>query len=795
MGYTAIIAEKPSVAKSIAKVVGADVRRNTDGPCGWTEGNGYKVTWAFGHLVGLMSPAEMGFGAEDLPMVPGEWKTKVVTKTVGGKTVEDSMARKQLKNIRALFSGADSIIVATDAGREGELIFRYIYEFLGCTTPFKRLWISSLTDEAIRKGLSELKDGSCYENLSRAAHQRSRADWLVGLNASKALTLFTQSRRLLSLGRVQTPTLGMICQRYEDNRNFVPTPYWQVCAESDRDGTPLAVLTEKKYKEEAAAETDLEKVRADGRLRMSAVEKKSVTARPPLLYDLTALQRVANSRYGFTAEETLKTAQSLYEKKVTTYPRTGSRYIPDDVFRTVPSLLKKIAGMDILEDLRPHALALEGKTLCRKSVDASKVTDHHALLPTGVEPHELSPAEAKVYSLICSRMVEAFGGDSVSEVTTVTLVSAGVVFKAKGSVLTVPGWKAVSGGETAEEKREEGDEPEKTRLPKLAEGDVLPVRKAETVRKTDKPLPIYTDSSLLGEMETCGRRIEDEQTREAMKEVGLGTPATRAETIEKLIRRGYVVRDKKKLIPTEAGLQVWSMVKGKKIADVETTGRWERDLAMVERGEKDADEFERGICELVVEVVDDLRDAGHPLSGGNSPQRFCPLCGKPLKGQKYSFTCDGEEGGCGLKIPRSLCGKTLPDSALDKLCKGETTALLKGFVSKSGKKFEARLALDREGRKVVFVFPEAEAVDTSGLRCPKCSGALSDDSKAVSCSCGFKLWKTQLGASLSSDQVKSLLKGEKVYVTKMRSKAGKTFDAYVRLDPATWNTALEFPRK
>ena len=707
MGYKVIIAEKPSVGSGIAKVVGATDTSHKDKMCGWVEGNGYKVTWAFGHLVGLMSPEEMGFDNNAFPFFPEEWKTKPKMKKEGKEMKEDPVITKQIRIIEKLFSGADEIIVATDAGREGELIFRYIYEYLGCTTPFRRLWISSLTDEAIRKGMSELEDGRKYDPLSDAAHARSQADWLVGFNASRALRVITNFKGTLSLGRVQTPTLGMICQRYLDNKNFVPTPFWQISVDTERNSTAFNVQSEERYKTQEAAEQGLGRVKSARHQKVTKVEKNRSKTRPPLLFDLTSLQRAANSRYGMTAQETLNVAQSLYEKKFTTYPRTGSRYIPEDVFRTIPGLLKKVSSYG---PLGAHAAALEGRQLCRKSVDDSKVTDHHALLPTGVQPEGMSANEQKIYDLICARMIEAFGEDYIADVTNVTMQASDVVFKAKGSVPVHMGWKAVSGGDAAEEKKDDEDDGA-SKLPELAEGDLLPINEAAVVRKTDKPQPIYTDSSLLAEMETCGKKIDDEQMREAMKDVGLGTPATRAATIEGLILRGYIRREKKKLLPEELGLQIYEMTRGRKICDVKMTGEWERDLGLVEQGRIRASSFNEGITSFVRDIIQDMQANCRPIEGISPGRKYtCPLCGKPMRDMKFSIACDPAAGGCGLKIQKEVAGKTLPQTSLDKLTTLKRTGVIKGFISKSGKKFDAMLRIDEEKKALAFDFGEPAAV-------------------------------------------------------------------------------------
>lgn len=793
MKYKVIIAEKPSVAAGIAKIVGANTPHREKAN-GYLEGNGFRVTWAFGHLVGLQSPEQMGFAPGQIPMFPEEWKTKIIGKRdKDGKEAPDPIVAKQMKILDSLFAGAEEIIVATDAGREGELIFRYIYEYLGSHTPFTRLWISSLTDEAIRKGLNEIKDGNCYQALSDAAHARSEADWLVGFNASRALRLYTGFKGMVSLGRVQTPTLGMICQRYEDNKNFVPTPFWQISVDTEKSSTQFNVLSEEKYKTEDDANLCLGKVKAAKQLKVLKVEKKRSKTTPPLLYDLTALQRAANSKYGLTADETLKVAQSLYEKKFTTYPRTGSRYVPEDVYRTIPDLLKKVSN---LPELGPHAAALAGKKLCRKSVNDAKVTDHHALLPTGVTPSGLTPNEEKIYRLICGRMIEAFGEDFIADVTKVTLWANEVIFKTRGSVPVYMGWKAVFGGDTAEDKKDDDEEKADSKLPEMAEGDLLPINKAEVLQKTDKPLPIYTDSSLLGEMETCGKKIDDEEMREAMKDVGLGTPATRAATIEALIQRQYVVRQAKKLLPTELGLQIWNIVKGRKISDVKTTGEWERDLALVEQGKKKVGIFKNDITGFVGEILEDLKANCVPIDSSITaePTRTCPFCGHQMKNMKFSIFCDDADGGCGFKVPREVCGKKLPAAAINALCKGTSTTVIKGMTSKSGKKFDAALKVNKDTKKVEFDFGGV-SVDTSNVKCPCCGQAVKDSPALIECQCGFKLWKKQGGVKLSEKQITDLLAGKTVSVYGMKSQNGKTYNAKLTVNTETKNIDKDFINK
>lgn len=783
MSYITIIAEKPSVAVGIAKIVGAK-KRQTEGTIGYIEGNGYRVTWGFGHLVGLKSPEQIDggvFGQETLPMFPENWETEVRLKKNAktGKYETDDSARRQLEVIEKLFNGCTYIIVATDAGREGELIFRYIYEHLGCTTPFKRLWISSLTDEAIRKGLDEVKDGKEYETLSQAAHARSEADWLVGYNASRALKLASGSKVRLSLGRVQTPVLGMICERYDQNINFTPVPYWVLKMNTGTDEGKFTATSTTQFDNEDEAVGRMNDITTGNTATVKSVKKERKSYTPPYLYDLTNLQKAANSKYGMTAQQTLDTAQDLYVNKLITYPRTGSRFIPEDVYKTIPALIDKFKDY---EDLGKHAQNLDGKKLCRKSVDDSKVTDHHALLPTGILPKGLKDNERKIYNLICSRMLEAFGESYVADVTTVLLEAGGerTEFKARGSVPVSMGWKAVNGGD-ATENRKDDEEDEEQRIPALNEGQTLQVDKVESVRKETKPKPIFTDSTLLGEMETCGKYIEDEEAREKMKDVGLGTPATRAATIENLLQKGYIKRENKKLIPEELGKKVWSIVKGKKISDVATTGEWEKQLALVEQGKLKAADFNEAIKKFALEIIEDMKNFSFTVPAATKTDTACPFCGQPMNKGKKGLWCPS----CKAVIWSEKAKKKITKAMIKELAKNGATGYYDDFVSsKSGNKFKARLVLNRETKTVdleFYKYPEY-----LGKRCPHCHKELKNTPQTLKCECGFTLWKTYFGdIKLSEAQIDKLLAKGVIIVKGCKNKDGKVYDKKVSIIPST----------
>lgn len=669
---TCIIAEKPSVARDIARIVGANSKQD-----GYLEGNGYLVTWAMGHLIALAMPEAYGYAAykaEDLPIRPNPFQLIVRQVRREKDFVSDPSALKQLKVIRSCFDKADHIIVATDAGREGELIFRWIYARLGCRKPFDRLWISSLTDKAIRDGLSNLKPGSSYDNLYHSAKARAEADWLVGINASRALSIARKGG--YSLGRVQTPTLAMVCRRYIENRDFASVPYWKLSAFMEKEGVSLKAIGSADYENEASAQTALATLRSQSRLKVGSVTKKAGHTLPPLLYDLTALQKEANRRHGFSADKTLSIAQSLYEKKITTYPRTGSRYISEDVFEEVPVLLRKI-----------------GKTLPtplnRYSVDNAKITDHHAIIPTGETPSGLSEDETTIYQMVVTRFCEAFSPDSEEERMQVQFTDGTNTFTWKACRQISLGWKAVLKGKETE-KPEDGEEQVLSSLPNLTEGETLSLVDAEITGHKTKPKPLYTEATLLSAMENAGKEVEDAESKKAMAECGIGTPATRANIIETLILRDYIRRDKKSIIPTEKGLAVYEIVRDKKIANAEMTGSWELALSAIEAGQMPPERFAQGINSYVGTICEEL------LSLVSEQKSYlvycCPKCGNESVGI-YAKVAKCRYENCDFRIFREVCGTFLSEDNIRDLLTTGRTPVLKGLTGKAGKKFNARLIL------------------------------------------------------------------------------------------------------
>ncbi|WP_285008144.1 DNA topoisomerase III [Pedobacter faecalis] len=602
-----VIAEKPSVARELAKVFGATTRRD-----GYIEGKGYSFTWAFGHLLQLAPPQDYGYigwRRQHLPMLPQKFKLGIRKIKTKDGIVEDPGVRKQLDIIKKLFDEASEIIVATDAGREGELIFRYIYYFLKCKKPFKRLWISSQTDEAIKEGFRNLKAGTEYDTLFYSAHARSESDWLVGMNATQALSISAGGRAVLSLGRVQTPTLAMICARYLEIKHFVPQTYYQLAIQLDKDGQLFRAMSADSYDRKEDAEKafalidDVESGVAEG-AKVLTVEAKPRKEPPPLLHDLSSLQQEANKRRGLTADQTLGILQNLYESKLVTYPRTGSRYIGDDVFAGIPKLIESLAGH---VDFGKQALFLQTVSLNKRSVNAKKVTDHHAILITGEPASYLTGDKLLVYNMVAGRMLEAFHQECIKEITKITLES-GTVFLANGTVIRSAGWRSVF-NDFDEEKKDE-DNPS---LPKVKADELLPVVKKALLEKQTKPKAMYNEASLLKALETSGKDIEDEELRYAMKDSGLGTPATRAAIIETLLNREYIVREKRNLVPTAKGLAVYEVVKEKMIAQAELTGQWEKRLEEIRSGASVTD-FKAEIVAYTRSITDELLQAGAGLA-------------------------------------------------------------------------------------------------------------------------------------------------------------------------------------
>ena len=631
------VAEKPSVGRDIARVLGANTQHD-----GFMEGNGYCVTWTFGHLCALLDPHEYneqwkGWNLSSLPMVPLRF---------GIKVSEDKGVQKQFNTIKNLIARADEVINCGDAGQEGELIQRWVYQKAGCKVPVKRLWISSLTEEAIREGFQKLKDQSEYQRLYEAGMMRAIGDWLLGMNATRAYTLrfakgVGKDRQVLSIGRVQTPTLALIVKRQHEIENFVPRTYWELKT-IYRDTTFSAQLP---VEEDDYAITSLEKGQAlvdsikNLPLEIISVEKKKGVEYAPRLFDLTSLQVECNKKFGLSADDTLKIIQSLYEKHVTTYPRVDTTYLSDDIYPKVPATLQGIK--DCFPQVTPLLpLQADGKKgagslpKSKKVFDNKKVTDHHAIIPTGQRPDNLSELERKVYNLVALRFIAAFYPDCEVSNTTVLAKADDVDFKVTGRQILKMGWREVF----AKEKQEDEAQEEQKSLPAFVKGESGP-HEPQLQEKTTTPPKYYTEATLLRAMETAGKTVEDEELRDAMKENGIGRPSTRAAIIEKLFQRKYIVREKKNIHATPLGINLIQTIISPLLKSAELTGLWEKKLREIERGTFTAQQFLDELKQMTSEVVRDVK--------ADKAGMRCPVCGKGtiIRG-KTRYGCSRWREGC-----------------------------------------------------------------------------------------------------------------------------------------------------
>ena len=702
----AIIAEKPSVAREIAQILNANNRKD-----GYFEGNGYCVTWALGHLVSLGMPEDYGirgFNKASLPIFPNPFiLTPRRTKAATSKNYHpDPSALKQLKIIKNIFSQSTSIIAATDAGREGELIFRYIYEYLQCNKPFERLWISSLTEKAIQEGFKHLKSGSDFDGLYKAAKARSEADWLVGINASQALSI-AANNDVYSLGRVQTPTLALICKRFQENRDFKQKTYWQIQLQHRKDYLNFTSLSNQQWEDKKQAEQILKAIEREGRATVEDVSINTVKEQSPLLFDLTELQKEANRKLGLSADEVLQTAQSLYEKKFITYPRTGSKYIPEDLWPEIPELVRVLNQSDTF---KPAISTLKFGNFNKRIVNDLKVTDHHGLLPTTKIPSALSASEKAIYNMIVYRLLESLSEHCSKEVSHITIKVHHYEFSIKGSKILSKGWRAIKGLLSDEASTNQdsnsndksshnksynnnSQEPNLIELPEFKKGDELKISSTELQEKLTSPPKLYTEADLLSAMENAGRQIEDKEQQKALANIGIGTPATRASIIETLITRNYITRKSKTLIPTDKGEKVYDLIKDQKIANVQMTAEWEMALHQIENKELNSNHFLSDIKNYTKEITQELLSLNIPQE--NIPELKCPKCQQHnLIVKDKIVKCPDEQ--CQWILFRNICGVQLSINNITSLITKGKTPLIKNMQSKNGKKFHAYIILKED---------------------------------------------------------------------------------------------------
>ncbi len=687
------IAEKPSVAKEIAAILGASARRN-----GYFEGNGYCVTWTFGHLCSLQEPNEYTekwkqWNLAVLPMIPSKFRIKLI---------EDEGIKKQFAIIEELVGKAEMVINCGDAGQEGELIQRWVLTKAKCNVPVKRLWISSLTEEAIREGFNKLMDATDFDTLYAAGSARAIGDWLLGMNATRAYTLkYGSGKNVLSIGRVQTPTLALIVDRQKTIENFKPETYWEIKT-NYREGIFSSVKGRFTTKEEA--EAMISKI-AETELEITSVERKKAMEHPPKLFDLTLLQVECNKKYAFTAENTLKIIQSLYEKKLTTYPRVDTNFLPNDQYAKVPSILK---GLKPYEALTAPILTGAKIRKSAKVFNDKKITDHHAIIPTGVFTYDMTPDEKRVYDLVAKRFIAVFYPDCEVANTTVMAKVGEEEFKATGKQIIDPAWRVVFGN-TADKQNDENV------LPVYEKGEHGP-HLPEIQEKETQPPKYYTEADLLRAMETAGKQVEDEELRDLMKENGIGRPSTRAGIIETLLKRHYIRKDKKRILATPTGIELIDTIQNDLLKSAELTGQWEKKLRMIEDGKYEVGLFMEELKGMVNEIVHFVKHASAKTitvteeepeekpkekkkRASKAPAEpitlTCPKCGKGniVKG-KTAWGCTLYKKSCDFLMPQVVAEKKLTSKQVETLILKGETGNLNGFKDAEGKPFSGKLKLD-----------------------------------------------------------------------------------------------------
>ena len=771
------VAEKPSVAKEIANVLGAKNRKD-----GYYEGNGYQVTWTFGHFCELNAPHDYHerwkrWDLDTLPMLPERFETRIKN---------DAGVKKQFKIVKSLFSKAEIVINCGDAGQEGELIQRWVIKQANYKGPVDRLWISSLTKEAIRGGFKNIKPSSEFDNLYYAGSSRAIGDWLLGMNATRLYTLkYGGYKQVLSIGRVQTPTLAMLVNRYHDIENFEPKLYWEL--ETVYRDTQFNNIKGKFFKKEDG-EWLLNQVKGKD-LHISKVEKKDGKEYAPKLFDLTGLQVYCNNKFNYTAETTLKIVQKLYEMKVVSYPRVDTVFLPNDMYPKVPTILKGLKSYSEFTE------SLLGKSIrkSKKVFNDKKVTDHHAIIPTG-EQKSLGLDQSKVYDAIVRRFIAVFYPDCKVAKTQVDAVVAEVKFVAKGKEIIDEGWRVLfpKRKKSVLDENDEKKEDDEKLLPSFLVGESGP-HKPNFVEKVTKPSKNYTEASLLRAMETAGKQVDDDELRELMKANGIGRPSTRANIIETLFRRKYAKRNRKQLIPTEVGIQLIGTIQNKLLKSAELTGQWEKQLKDIENGDYSAGRFIHQMKQMVEELVTEVRmenvtakfSAQAPskskigIKKGNSwgkksagatkakaPKKSltditCPKCnqGQILKG-KSSYGCTHWKSGCDMRVPFKYLDKKLTDNQVKRLIEKKATTKLKGFMV-NGQKVEGIIKLNTDGQLEFEnkTFTKQAHKNNSMPPCPKCKvGKIMRGKTAYGCT----EWKSGCNFRFSFDEIKEKAKGREL---------------------------------
>lgn len=770
------IAEKPSVAREIASILGANIKRD-----GFFEGNGYAVTYTFGHLCTLLEPKDYkphwkSWDLNNLPMLPERFDTKVTA---------DTGIEKQFNIVKSLFKKAEVVINCGDAGTEGELIQRWVINQCNYKGKVQRLWISSLTEEAIKEGFKNLKSADHYDNLYYAGYSRAIGDWLLGLNATRLFTVkFGGYQQVLSVGRVQTPTLAMLVNRFNEIKKFKPQPYWEL---QTTYRNVLFNYEEGRFLKKEDGELLANKVTAS-EFQIVSVTKKKGKEYAPKLFDLTGLQVYCNNKFGFSADETLQIVQKLYEMKVVTYPRVDTTFLPNDLYPKITGILSKLSNYSKLT----QPLLEEKIKKTKRVFDDTKVTDHHAIIPTGIQGN-LQYNQQQVYDIITRRFIAVFYPDSEVSNTSVIGKAAAVPFKTSGKEILTEGWRIVFETEKSKLKKELNKQLGLPAFVKDEKGEHLP----SFLEKETKPPKNYTEASLLRAMETAGKQVDDDEMRELMKENGIGRPSTRASIIETLFRRKYIKRNKKQVIPTQTGIDLIAIIDNKLLKSAELTGRWEKRLKEIERGEFNAGTFINNMKKMVDELVYEVRSSksAKRISSVNSNTdkpsktsitkskkqvigKICPKCNKGtlLKGSS-AYGCSEFKNNCNFKIPFKIYGKKISDNQLLRLLDKGCTSNLKGFITNSGKiegllRFDENFDLKLEQKEPIIIAKEnnEKLNELEKKSCPKCKqGVLLKGRTAYGCShynkgCDFmftfnEIKKIANGKPLTKELVLQILLG------------------------------------
>ena len=773
------IAEKPSVAREIAEILGAKSRRD-----GYFEGNGYQVTWTFGHLCTLKEPHDYTsrwkwWDLRTLPMLPNKF---------GIKLIDDEGVKKQFNTIEKLVTEADEVINCGDAGQEGEVIQRWVLTKAKCQKPIKRLWISSLTEEAIKEGFEKLYNGADFDLLYAAGSARAIGDWLLGLNATRLYTLkYGQNKQVLSIGRVQTPTLALVVQRQLEIDNFKPEPYWEL---KTTYRETVFSATSGRFLNQEEAQQKLEEIKGHD-LFITSVETKKGTEQPPKLFDLTSLQVEANRKFAFSAEDTLRIIQSLYEKKVTTYPRVDTTFLPNDIYPKVPDILKKLKPYEQLTE----PLLKEKIRKPKKVFDDKKITDHHAIIPTGVFTYNLTPDEKRVFDLVARRFISVFYPDCKVANTTVLATVNEVDFKATGKQILHPGWRVVYQSDGGKAQADENI------LPAFEKGENGP-HEPDLAEKMTQPPRHYSEATLLRAMETAGKQVDDDELRDLMKENGIGRPSTRANIIETLFRRRYIVRDKKRILATQTGIDLIASIENELLKSAELTGQWEKKLRQIENGEYEVAQFMEEMKQMVSEIVEQVKksprreitiieDEKKEKSSGETGKKedakddeplTCPKCGKGvvMKGNT-AWGCTAFRDGCDFRLPFDFMEKKLTDNQIKQLVQKKKTGIIKGFT-KDGGQVDGKLLLADD-----FTI-HLEEKEEEKLVCPKCKqGAIVKGKTAWGCTnfrdCSLRIPFSFMNKELTDNQIKQLvLKGKTSKIKGFEAADNSKVDGSVQFD-------------